>query len=227
VKDKLTKRAYIDLGPEAIRMEGEEGEEGEEHPVLSGYAARFNEEITLYPGYREVLMPGCFAEALGKRDVRLLYQHDSRAVAARMGNDTLTLEEDDDGLRFEAQPNMDTSAGSDMVGAIKRGDVDKMSVGFQLRQGDYKVEEKDDGTILYVIERADLWEVSPVTWAAYDGTSVGADGRSIDIRSADIPPYDLIRADAQDHATRNARERMEERLKAAEQYNEKYRVGQW
>lgn len=143
---------------------------------IGGYAAVYyrdgdpTTEFELWPGVRERVVPGAFDRAIRERqDVRGLFNHDPNHVLGRVQSGTLALSTDGIGLRYElALP--DTQAGRDVAVMIERGDVSGSSFAFNVvkqswvRGDDFDVRELAD---------LDLFDVSPVTFPAYDGTSVG------------------------------------------------------
>lgn len=157
-------RAYT-LPGLTVRRDGD-------RPVITGYAAVFNELSVMLWSFREEILKGAFAESIEKNDVRALYQHETNQVLGRTKNGSLRLWEDDKGLSFELEP-ADTTIGRDAVTSIERGDVDQMSFGFRsLPDGD-EWRFSEDETLIRTLKKVDLLEVSPVTWAAYPQTSVG------------------------------------------------------
>jgi hypothetical protein len=174
-------------------------------PVVSGYAARFNEESEELWGFREVILPGAFKDALEAPDIRALFNHDPSQIVARTKNNTLRVWEDEQGLRYEFQPNMKTAAGRDLVELLRRGDVDQSSFAFSMDGG---IEEWDDTgeiPVRKLIKIPRLYDVSPVTYPAYPSTSVG-------VRSA------------QDVYEEHKAQREEQEKQAAEQHAEEARV---
>jgi len=163
VQDELERRAF-DAG-----LEVRAGEDGA--PVIAGHAAIFNKLSVMLWGFREKIAPGAFADSL-EDDVRALWQHLTHEVLGRTKADTLRLWEDSKGLVFENDPP-DTQTGRDAVTLIKRRDVDQMSFGFYVLPGDDEWEEDENGLLIRTINKAQLIEVSPVTWAAYPDTEVG------------------------------------------------------
>lgn len=146
-----------------LRADGESGK-------IAGYAAVFNEETDL--GYfREVVRPGAFKRAIDeKQDVRALWNHDPNYVLGRTTAGTLSLAEDRRGLRIEIDPP-ETQFARDLAKSIERGDVDQMSFAFIAREETW-TERKDETDLRELID-VDLYDVSPVTYPAYEGTSVG------------------------------------------------------
>jgi HK97 family phage prohead protease len=146
--------------------------EPREKRAVAGYAAVFNEETLIGDerwGFREVIMPGAFAQSLD-RDVRLLFNHDPNLVLARTANGTLRLVEDRRGLRFEAEV-AETQWGEDVLQLVRRGDVDQASFAFEVEEEEWDTSSRPP---LRTIKRAKLWDVSVVTFPAYESTSVWA-----------------------------------------------------
>lgn len=139
---------------------------------IGGYAAVFDTLSVVLWNFREEIAPGAFAEAIATNNVRALWNHDTSEVLGVTGNGSLRLAEDPVGLRFELELP-DTQRGRDAFTLIERGDVSQMSFGFRsLPDGDeWRIDE--DGQYIRRLLKADLLEVSPVTFPAYPATSVG------------------------------------------------------
>lgn len=136
--------------------------------TFRGYAAVFNELSEDLGGFRERIVPGAFAKTLReKRAIKMFLNHNSDIVLASTHRGTLRLTEDERGLLAEADLP-DNEWGRPVADAVRRGDINSMSFGFQsIRNGVSK--DEDD-----VVEQREvrLWEVSPVTaWPAYPQTS--------------------------------------------------------
>lgn len=148
---------------------------------IGGYAARFNSEATGLP-FREQIAPGAFARSLqSQQDVFLLVNHDTEMVPlARRSSGTLELREDVNGLYMEADLDPSNPKAAELLSALKRGDVDKMSFAFTVAPNGQR---KVDG--LRILTDLDLHEVSVVTWPAYGDTSVAvrsADDEALQVR---------------------------------------------
>lgn len=140
-----------------------------------GYAARYNEQTDI-GWFREVMMPGAFKRAVAEgHDVRALQNHDPNLVLGRTKAGTLTLESRDQGLYFDVD-FPDTQTARDLRALLLRGDVDGCSVGFTVRQQNWRETKLADGTIQQTREivDADLTDVSVVTYPAYEGASCEA-----------------------------------------------------
>lgn len=136
---------------------------------LAGYAAVFNDASVPLP-FKESIAPGAFRKTLSETpDVRMLINHQGLPVC-RTKNRTLKLEEDDRGLRFEADL-ADTQEGRDIYELVKRGDVDQMSFAFRVIRQKWN----DDRTrrVLSEVSLAD-GDISVVTYPAYPTTTVEA-----------------------------------------------------
>ena len=134
--------------------------------VLEGYAALFDEETDL-GAFREKIARGAFDDVLDN-DVRLLVDHNPPPLA-RTTNGTLKLSVDDRGLKYRAEL-VDTQAARDLYQMVKRGDINQSSFAFTIEEQEYD-SEKELRTVTKV---AQLFDVAPVCFAAYENTDVSA-----------------------------------------------------
>lgn len=144
---------------------------------LTGYAARFNEPSEPLP-FTERIAPGAFKRSLRSRnDIKLLWNHDSSMVLGSTRAGTLTLSEDEQGLKVDAILP-DTTAGRDARVLIQRGDVTGFSFGFTVPKGGDTWNE--DGTER-TLKSVRLMEVSTgVAFPAYPTTNGTAQVRGLD-----------------------------------------------
>jgi len=150
--------------------------------VIRGYAALFNTPTELW-GFNERIAPGAFTKTLNDgADVRALFNHDPNYVLGRTTAGTLKLWEDERGLMYEIAPQ-DTGVGKDIVASIKRGDVTQSSFGFYIEKEEW--EYKDGEPDMRVIKEARLFDVSPVTFPAYEETTVYARSAVVENRAGE------------------------------------------
>lgn len=158
----------------------------EKKSFIDGYASVANVSTVIWY-FEEVIAPGAFSRALdelsqGKQDVRSLFNHDANYVlgrTARGGNPgTLILREDSKGLWTETEPPEQGKSpiADSVVESIRRGDVSGMSFAFTVKKQEWEffddptMEKLDRRTIT---EIGVLYDIGPVTYPAYDQTSVG------------------------------------------------------
>ena len=148
-----------------------EKREADEPKVLEGYAALFGIEADIW-WFTEEIVPGAFAEAIGRDDVRALLNHDANYVLGRNKAGTLELREDDKGLWVKIiLPN--NTLGNDVYESVKRGDISQMSFSFYVTREEWisgEEGEKDHRKVLEVT----LVDVAPVTFPAYEETEINA-----------------------------------------------------
>lgn len=181
---EIERRIFNSSGLEVRAGEGDDAQ-----PVLTGYAAMFDELSEDLGGFRERIAPGAFAKALGG-DVRALFNHDGNLILGRTKAKTLRLSEDQRGLQVEIMPP-DTAAARDLMTSIKRGDVDQMSFGFRTIKDSW---DEVDGEIVRTLIEVRLFDVSPVTFPAYPQTEIAL--RSMNDWKAEttggpVPDYSL------------------------------------
>jgi len=168
----IEERKTMIRSAEKITMEAELRAVGQvdENFKIAGYAATFNQEATGL-NFREMIAPGAFSRSLSTDNpVFLLVNHDTDQLPlASTQSGTLRLAEDDHGLRMEADLDMKNPRAAELASAIERGDVNKMSFAFSVGPDG---QTKENG--LRTLTDLDLYEVSAVTWPAYNSTSLGA-----------------------------------------------------
>lgn len=136
---------------------------------VTGYAAKFNEETRIGNSFTEVIERGAFTDAIGRDDVVFLINHMGLPLA-RTKSGTLTLYQDDIGLKISADLDATDPDVQSILPKMRRGDLDKMSFAFIPEQQEWD----DSGSIpKRTIQKASLFDVSIVTTPAYDGTSIG------------------------------------------------------
>jgi uncharacterized protein len=150
---------------------------------IGGYASVFNVLSEDLGGFREKIAPGAFRDVLAAGpDCRALFNHDSNMLLGRTTSKTLTLREDDTGLRYDVDMP-DTSAGRDVLVLCERGDLSQSSFGFIVDKADGSERWYDEsgketrkwGGVLRVIHKvSDLFDVSAVVFPAYTDATVEA-----------------------------------------------------
>jgi hypothetical protein len=149
-------------------------------PEIVGYAAVFDVWTTLYECddlvVRERIRPGAFRNAIASgQDVRALIDHDPSLILGRTRSGTLALVEDATGLSVVIRPP-DTQVARDVRANIAAGNVSQMSFAFVPRPGGETVvtTRTEGGATTQEIEitDVDLFDVSVVTYPAYESTSV-------------------------------------------------------
>lgn len=148
----------------SLRQDGED-----QHPTIEGYFSVFNSDYNMGPDMSESIAPGAFTNTLGG-DIRALIDHETRLVLGRTGAHTLELREDSHGLWGKIDINPKDVDAMNLVARLERGDVNQCSFGFDIIKED--TEFREDGSIHWTIREVKLYEVSVVTFPAYEDTSV-------------------------------------------------------
>ena len=176
----IEKRAFA-AGVVEVRA----ADEGKESRSIEGYAALYSEPTEIWPDFWEQIEPGAFDEA-DLTDVRCLFNHGASAIVGRSKSGTLTLTLDDKGLKYRCDV-ANTTAGNDLLESVRRGDIDQSSFAFRVREAEWVENYNDqEGVWLRKITKIEIVrDVSPVTYPAYEGTSV--DARSLPDFPGEVP----------------------------------------
>lgn len=146
-----------------------EGEEESNFYRIEGYAALFDTRTDLGYVYEEIA-PGAFDDVLND-DVRCLFNHDANLILARSANGSLTLEVDSVGLKYSyVTPNR--SYAIDLQDAIQSGDVSASSFAFFAKEVQWIELKGAEKYVRRVTKVEQLLDVSPVTYPAYQDTTV-------------------------------------------------------
>lgn len=167
-------------------------EQSDDGRVLEGYAAVFGQPtlIDSWEGsFTEVINKGAFAKTISERTPVLQFDHgrDMRTGSVPIGA-IQELKEDRTGL-FVRADLFDNSVVEPIRQAIAGGAIDGMSFRFRVTREDwFDKEDKrvpasdlskllwnagDRGPLRRVIREVDLFELGPVVFPAYEGTTVG------------------------------------------------------
>lgn len=152
-------------------------EDGDEL-IIEGYFAVFDSPYTLWDGVTEIVKPGAFAGCLSG-DIRALIDHDTRLVLGRTKAGTLELREDARGLWGSIKINRADTDAMSLYARVQRGDVDQCSFGFDIAEETFV--DLGGGKCRWEITKVNpLYEVSVVTFPAYEETAVKARHADLD-----------------------------------------------
>lgn len=133
---------------------------------FTGYASVFNSPSQDLGGFIEYVAPGAFKRSLQSRnEVKLLWNHDSGEPLASLRGGTMSLTEDEYGLKVSAKlPN--TTRGRDIAELLRTKVIDSMSFGFNVIKDTWS---RDGQT--RTLDSVRLFEVSIVSFPAYEATT--------------------------------------------------------
>lgn len=160
--------------------------DGENHTIF-GLASVFYDgtpgtQYELFPGLVERIMPGAFDRTLADGDdVRGLWNHDSNLLLGRTASGTVRLSKTSRGLLYEIDL-AESSYSKDLAIHAERDDIAGSSFGFNIRGERFVREDEID---IREITDVRLFDVSPVTYPAYESTSTGVRNEDLmEVRSA-------------------------------------------
>ena len=151
-----------------LRQEGDDN-------VVVGYGSVFNTLSNELGGFREIIAEGAFDGRL-QDDVRFLINHDGLPLA-RTTNGTLRLSTDERGLKYEAKV-ANTSIGRDLVELMRNGTINQSSFAFIVEDDSWEV--RDGMNVRTINKVSRLYDVSAVTYPAYESASASVALRSME-----------------------------------------------
>jgi HK97 family phage prohead protease len=144
--------------------------------IIEGYAAKYNVRSHLLndrggKNYYEVLERGIFQDHL-KDDVAFTYNHLKETVMAHTRNGSLTLSEDEIGLKFRAILN-NTTDSKNLYERVSRGELVENSFGYRENPAKQKLDRvAGSDPTLRISGITNLFDVAVVTKGAYPNTEV-------------------------------------------------------
>ena len=166
-----------------VEWRGDTGGTGDGSYTLTGYAAVFGEETTLWDSrfyrLREVIQRGAFTDVLSRDnlDCHLVVGHNMDLPMARIGVQgvgVLELSEDDRGLRVFARVDPAVSYIADLARLMRSGVVDQMSFAFTVAEDTVTTTETSDGVedeLRTITRIGELFDVTVCPRGAYPQTS--------------------------------------------------------
>lgn len=138
---------------------------------IEAYFSVFSDIYECFPGCTESVDAHAFDGTIND-DVRCLVNHDTSRVLGRTKPGTLRLLVDNYGLKGTVTINPDDQDAMNLYARVQRGDVSQCSFGFEILNEE--VEVKSDGSIHWTLKSVKLYEVSIVTFPAYEKTEAVA-----------------------------------------------------
>lgn len=171
------KKTMENIEKRAFLCEVRTREDEERGNILEGVPIVFN-QMTDLGWCNEIIEPTALDNA-DMKDVRFLVNHDINSIPfARSRNNnknsTMQLEVKKDGLHIRV--DLDTEKNpraQELHSAVERGDIDQMSFMFRV-DGDKWDDLDSDHPTRHITSISKIYEVSAVTFPAYEGTSLNA-----------------------------------------------------
>lgn len=153
-----------------------------ETKVLEGYFIIFNRQTELWPGVYEEIRPEAVEESLRRNDIVCLFNHSDGKVLGRTKNKTFEVKADSYGVYGKVVINLNDREACDIHARVERGDIDECSFGFYVPEGGEDViYDSDTDTTKFIVKKAEVVEMSVVTWGAYSDTEIHARSRKNDV----------------------------------------------
>lgn len=157
--------------------------------IIEGYPIVYDTYAPIW-GFREIIRKGAATKALKTADEMVLWDHESGQPMARRSNGTLETKEDEKGVFIRADVSK-TVWGRNGHEAIRNDVIDKMSFAFDLeRDGEKWSTEKVEGVEIEtreILEFKTLYDYSPVSYPAYEDTTVQARDKDLALRNKPEP----------------------------------------
>lgn len=153
INDVTKNLKYLDFHFEVKSIHEDEDDKGK--GIFTGFASTFdNIDRT-----DDMIVRGAFEDTLKslqarQRQIRMFFNHNPNNVIGGFPSEKAF--EDEHGLFVQGEINLKTQRGSETFELMKQGVLQDMSIGFVVREEDWK-----DG--IRIIKQIDLWEISIVT----------------------------------------------------------------
>lgn len=155
--------------------------------MLTGRPIVYDERTNL-GWYDEIIERGALDEA-DLKDVRFLVNHNTDMIPlarSRNNNENSTMQMSVDEKGMEIRVDLDTEnnvEAKSLYSAVERGDLDGMSFMFSVDEDKWD-EIESDHPVRTILKLGRIFEVSAVTFPAYEATSISARGLDSALDSA-------------------------------------------
>lgn len=148
--------------------------------TLEGYALKWGVRSNNLGGFREEVAEGATSKTIKESDIRALFNHEPSLILGRNKAGTLDVSNDSTGTHYRVHGDMRQSYVQDLAIAMERGDVTQSSFGFRKvgPEGD-SWSEDENGMPLRTLREIQLFDVSPVTYPAYEDSTSGLGKRAL------------------------------------------------
>lgn len=163
--------------------------------TIGGYAVKYNAPTLMRDRwgdeFLEEISTGAFDKSLQNRNQKALWNHDTSKPLGSVSVGTLRFNSDTSGLNYDIDvPN--NTYGNDAYESVQRGDVDGSSFGFRCLNDVWsKVQYEGRETYKRSIVEAELFEVSPCTFPAYESSEISC--RSLENFKKEINENEILR----------------------------------
>ena len=161
----------------AFNFSIETREDGDGYGILEGHAIVYNKIYN--NGYFEETIERGALKNTNLKDVRFLVNHNTDMIPLARSrnnneNSTMQLIVDDEGLRVRIKLDIENNTEArNLYSAVKRGDISGMSFMFIVR-GERWEDENTDHPKRFITDIEVVFEVSAVTFPAYEETDINA-----------------------------------------------------
>ena len=167
--------------PLELRQDGEgDGYE------LHGYAAVFDTWSDIGGKFYERFMPGAFTKTINESDQVALWNHNDQYPLGRKSEGSLELSEDKHGLAFRVKLNPEIPSHKEVYLQTKNRLIKGASFRFSVVNNKEDWERDDEERLRRTIREVRLYEVSPVTFPAYEATELQARAAEY-LKLAEVP----------------------------------------
>ena len=157
-------------------------EQDEKHgSIITGRPIVFNARTNL-GYYDEIIAAGALDDA-DLKDVRFLVNHNTDMIPLARSrnnnaNSTMQMSVDDEGMSIRVDLDIENnSEARNLYSAVNRGDISGMSFMFSVDEQDWEDADSEHPTRT-ILKLGKVFEVSAVTFPAYEQTSIQARGLS-------------------------------------------------
>ncbi|MCJ1989033.1 HK97 family phage prohead protease [Pseudolactococcus carnosus] len=145
---------------------------------IEGYFVVYNSETELFDGAFEEIQAGALDESIANNNVVALDNHDTRIVLGSTDSQTVELKSDEKGLWARIKIDLEDPNAKSAYQKVKNGLVTGCSFGFNPLEE--TTENRADGSIKWVVTKAEILEISTTVFPAYKDTNVEARHKQFD-----------------------------------------------